>query len=138
MLDITAFAVAETATFDVLDAEENPIRDAQGNAATITHHTPGSAEFARAAARKNNRLTDRLRKKGKASATAAEIARERAEFLADLTISFNHFTYPVAEGLSPREMFIAAYSDQKIGFIWDRFEARLGDWANFSKGSATS
>jgi hypothetical protein len=56
-----------------------------------------------------------------------------AEFLASCTVSFNNFAY---KDLTGTEMFKAAYLDTTIGFISEQVNKAIGDWANFTQGSA--
>jgi hypothetical protein len=63
---------------------------------------------------------------------------EQAEFLAACSVSFNHFTYPPAEGLEGAALFRKAYEDPTIGFIAAQVAAHINDWANFTTSSAAS
>ena len=67
-----------------------------------------------------------------------QIGAEQAEFLAACTVSFNHFTYPPAEGLEGAALFRRAYEDPSIGFIAAQVAAHINDWANFTTSSAAS
>jgi hypothetical protein len=141
MLDITTKKVAETATLDLLDADESPLIGEGGVQCSVTVYGPGSAEYAKAEAKKNNKVMDRLKRKGKADATPEEQRAQQADFLADITASFNGFTYPSADPDKPlegRALFRAAYMDRGVGFIADQVQAFVGDWGNFSRKSATN
>ena len=70
--------------------------------------------------------------------SAEEKLAEQAEFLAACTVSFNHFTYPPAEGLEGAALFRRAYEDPSIGFIAAQVAAHINDWANFTTSSAAS
>ena len=48
-------------------------------------------------------------------------------------MSFNNFAY---KELTGNEMFKAAYLDTTIGFISEQVNKAIGDWANFTQGSA--
>lgn len=138
MLDITTKAVAETANLDLLDASDNPLMDGTGKDAkqvSITLHSPGSKEAAKAQNALNNRVIERLKRRGNGAQTAEEDLRQTAERLAAYTVSFNGFTYP-GEYSTDKAMFVAAYSDRSIGYIADQVNAFIGDWGNFTSGSA--
>lgn len=138
MFDITTVAVAETGVLPLLDAKDAPMLDNNGESLSITLHGPGSPEFARATSRRQNKVVDRLKRKGKADMTADEQRANNAEYYAMLTVSFNGWGYPPAGKATGFELFKAAYADPSIGFILDQVAEFVGDWANFTKTSATS
>lgn len=140
MFDISTKKVAETATLDLLDADESPLLGEGKVQCSVTVFGPGSAEYAKAEAKKNNKVMDRLKRKGKADATPEEQRAQQADFLADITASFNGFTYTSPDGatLEGRSLYRAAYMDRGIGFIADQVQAFVGDWGNFSGKSATN
>lgn len=144
-VDITTKAVTETSVLHLKDAEDNLIyapSDTPGapdEPVTVTVYGPGSRVHAQASAKRSSRSIDRLRKKGKVQLSADDTQREGAEFLADITAGFSaNFDYSPAAGKTGREFAVAVYSDRQIGFIADQVAEHIGDWANFSKGSATS
>lgn len=136
MFDITKAAVQPTATLNLLSAENEPLLDDNKKPLSITLYGPGSTEFQRANARRQNRVVDRLKKKGKADMTADEQRENNAEYYASLTISFNGWDYPPAPNASGPDLFKAAYGDPTIGFIVDQVAEFVGDWANFTPTSA--
>ena len=136
MYDITITAVLPTATLPLLNANDEPLLDDNKKPLSITLHGPGSAEFQRANARRQNRVVDRLKKKGKADMTGEEQAANNADYYASLTVSFNGWDYPPAGNVSGPDLFKAAYSDPAIGFILDQVAEFVGDWANFTPKSA--
>lgn len=139
MFDITQESATETGTVELRRGDESPMLDGAGNPLSVTVHGPGSKPYAEASARRANRITDKMRRKGgKFTQTADEKAAEEADFLADITISFNGWSHPAADGKSGRAAFHAAYSDRKIGFIADQVTEFVNDWGNFTRGSATS
>ena len=102
----------------------------------MTVYGPGSKPYARAQAIKQNRMIDKLRRKGKTEETAEQKTREQAEFLADCTKEFSaNIEY---DGLAGGELFKAVYADTSIGFIAEQVGKHLEDWANFSKPSTKS
>lgn len=138
MFDITSKKVAETATILLTDADEAPLIGDNGQQCSIEVHGPGSAVYARAEAKRSNKAIDRIKRKGKSKASAEEQRADQAEFLADITIGFNHFSYPPAGEVTGRELFRALYMDRGVGFITDQVQAFVGDWGNFSGKSETS
>jgi hypothetical protein len=142
-LDITSKRVNLTGVLQLKDAEDNLMFSDGADGAkipvTVTLFSPGSREYAQAGAKRSNRNLERLRKKGKVKIGADDTLAEGAEYLADITSHFSdNFAFPPAEGSSGRELHLAVYGDREIGFIADQVAEYVGDWANFSKGSATS
>jgi hypothetical protein len=141
MFDITKTKVAETGRVMLTDAEEAPLFGDDKKQCAVVVYGPGSKEYAKAEARKNNKVMDRLKRKGKADASPEEQRAQQADFLADVTVAFEGFTYPGPDPDKPlegRELFRAVYMDRSIGFIADQVQAFVGDWGNFSGKSATN
>lgn len=135
MFEITSLAAKDTFTLELLNANDDPLRDADGKVISVTVYGPGSKTFTKAQASRTQRMLDRMAKKGKVKISAEEQTRENAEFLAACTVSFNGWTY---QGKSDPEAVLAAYSDPSIGFIADQIGKAVGDWANFTNSSLTS
>jgi hypothetical protein len=137
MSDIRQHAVEETTVLHLRDAADALMYadEKQQLPRTVTLYGPGSKQYAKAQARNSNRMIDRLKKKGKTDQTADEKAQETAEFLADCTKSMENIEY---DKLTGEALFKAVYSDRSIGFVADQVSKHLGDWANFTKDSATS
>jgi len=136
-MDIRKFAVEETGVLELRDAADEPMVGDDGKPMTITLYGPGSKPYAKAQAAQQNRMIDKLKRKGKSDQTADEKARETAEFLAGCTKEFS----PNIEidGLTGEALFKAVYSDTSIGFVAEQVGRYLGEWGNFSKpSSATS
>lgn len=138
MFDITKTSVEETAELELVGPDESPLIGEDKKQCTITLYGPGSEPFERAAAKRQNRLVDRLKRKGKADMSPEEQRAEQAEFLASVTVSFNGFGYPPAGEATGKDLFRALYKDRKLGFITDQVQKFVGDWGNFTGGSATS
>jgi hypothetical protein len=138
MFDITTTAVEETATLELVDANEAPLLGDDKKQCSITVYGPGSEAFARAEAKRQNRLVERLKRKGKADLSPEEQRAEHAEFLASITVSFNGFGYPPAGEATGKDLFRALYKDRKVGFITDQVQRFVSDWGNFTASSATS
>jgi hypothetical protein len=129
-MDLRKIAVEETSTLHLLDAADNPLFDGRDKPVSVTLYGPGSKMYAKAQAARNNRVMDKLRKKGKADQTAEQTAAENAEFLSACTVSMENIEY---DKLTGEALFKAVYSDTSIGFIAEQVGKHLGDWANFSK-----
>jgi hypothetical protein len=97
MFDISKTAVEETGILELNDANDAPSHRRRRQAVLDHRLRPwlGSLREARGAKRQN-RLVDRLKRKGKADMSPEEQRAEQAEFLAAITVSFNHFGYPPA------------------------------------------
>lgn len=133
MFEITSIAAKDTFTLELVNANDEPLKDDAGKACSVTIYGPGSKEHQRAQAKRTQRMMDQLAKKGKMKLTAEEQQREQAEFLAACTASINGWAY---KGETTPEAILAAYSDPSIGFIADQVTKAMGDWANFMGSSA--
>lgn len=138
MFDITKTAVEETAVCELNNADDAPLIGDDKAQCTIVLYGPGSEPYAKAEAKRQNRLLERLRKKGKTEMSPEEQRGEQAEFLASITVSFNHFSYPPAGDATGKDLFRALYMDRSVGFITDQVQKFVGDWGNFTGSSATS
>lgn len=136
-MDIRKFAVEETTVLHLRDANDELMYadDEQKKPMLVTLYSPGSKAYAKAQTRNQNRMIDKLKKKGKTDQTPEEKAAETAEFLADCTKAMENVEYDKLQG---EALFKAVYADSSIGFIADQVGKHLGDWANFTKGSAKS
>ena len=136
MGDIRKFAVEETGALELLGPSDEPLIGDDGQPITITLYGPGSKAYAKAQAAQQNRMIDKLKKKGKSDQTAEEKVREQAEFLAGCTKEFSpNLEY---ENLKGDALFRAVYSDVTIGFIAEQVGKHLGDWSNFMKRSTAN
>ena len=133
-MDIRTKAVHATSTLHLRDAADELLYDGD-KPVTVTIYGPGSKQFAKAQAAQQNRMLDMLKRKGKTEQTAEQKRAEQAEFLTDCTAEFGNMTYGDLTGAA---MSHAVYSDIEIGFIADQVAKHIGDWANFSKPSATN
>lgn len=137
MSDIRKFAVSPTSRLHLRDVFDEPMfaDEAKTQPIAVNLYGPGSKQFAKAQADQQNRMVDKLKRKGKSGQTAEQIAAERAEFLADCTASFENLEY---DNLTGNDLAKAVYADITIGFISDQVAKHIGDWSNFSKPSATN
>jgi hypothetical protein len=147
-MDIRSKAVVATATLHLRDAEDNLMYsqktimvdgveqsvDDTDKPCRVKLYSPGSKPFAKANAKKQNRLMERLRKKGKVDLTPEQNAQETAEFLTDCTAEWENVEYG---DLTGREQSMGIYADNSIGFIADQVNKYLGDWANFTPAALT-
>ena len=136
-MDIKKHAVSATSRLHLRDAADELMYDEgdQSKPVAVTLYGPGSKQYARAQAAQNNRMMDKLKRRGKADQTAEQIAAEKAEFLSDCTAGWENLEY---DGLTGEALNRAVYADPSIGFIADQVAKHIGDWANFTSGSAKS
>lgn len=129
-MDIKSKAVQPTSRLELRDANDELM---VGVAVNV--YGPGSKQYAAAQARQQNRMIDRLKKKGKTDQSAEQKAAETAEFLADVTVGFEGLEYDKLEG---NALAMAVYSDITIGFIADQVAKHIGDWQNFYQPATKS
>lgn len=138
-MGIRKYAVSQTAVLQLRSADDELMVGDDGLPMEIELFGPGSKEFARAQAVQQNRMLERLKKKGKVEQTAEEKAREAAEFLAECTKSFSeNVAGEDYLGLTGRKLYEAVYADREVGFVAEQANKHLGDWANFTQHSAKS
>lgn len=112
---------------------ELPLLGDGGRPVSVTVYNPGTRAFQQAKAKQENRLLNRIKRKGKMEETAEEKAEGLADFLTTVTVSFNNFVYG---GMEPGPaMFRACYLDPRIGWLPQQVNNDLGDWANFTKSA---
>lgn len=128
MLNIKTRAVAETLTFQLHDADDEPLAH-EGKPCMVTVYGPGSKKFLQAQQAKSDKLMAKVSKGKGVKFTADEMQRNQAEFLALVTESID-VDY---DGLQGYDKHLAIYSDTTIGFIADQINAKLGDWGNFKR-----
>ncbi|MFA7278638.1 MAG: hypothetical protein WC100_00920 [Sterolibacterium sp.] len=141
-MDIKKFAVEPTSRLHLRDADDELMYVAgadgkpdKSKPIAVNLYGPGSKQYAKAQAAQQNRMMDKLKRKGKTEQSAEQIAAEKAEFLSAITASWENMEY---DGLIGDDLSNAVYSDIRIGFIADQATKHVGDWANFSKASVTN
>lgn len=136
-MDIRKFAVEKTGRLHLRDASDELMYadDAKTQAIAVNLYGPASKQYAKAQAAQNNRMMDKLKRKGKSEQTAEQSAAEKVEFLTDCTASFEHLEYDALTGAA---LARAVYGDQTLGFISDQIAKHIGDWSNFTSGSVKS
>lgn len=133
--DIRKFSVSPTGRLHLRDASDELMYTDDSKEIAVNVYGPGSKQYAKAQAAQQNRMIDKLKRKGQTAQTAEQIAREKAEFLTDVTASFENLEY---DALTGDALATAVYSDISIGFVADQVAKYIGDWGNFSNGSATN
>lgn len=133
-MDIRKFAVEPTSRLHLRDANDELMYadDKKAKPIAVNLYGPGSKQHAKAQAAQENRMIDKLKRKGKTEQTAEQKAAEKADLLADCTASFENMEY---EGLAGADLAKAVYADISIGFIADQVARHIGDWSNFTKAS---
>lgn len=132
MAGLLDYSVSEFERVVVEDAKGDPMIGTDGKEIIAEIYSPGSKQYANATAKKSTALVNRMKKKGKFEQSPEAQAREAAEFLADCTKSFTDNLGDGFEDLSGRDLYIAIYSNEKIGFVKDQISQLLSDWANFT------
>jgi hypothetical protein len=102
----------------------------------ISFHAPGTPGYEAASSKRTNRSL--VRSKRKIDLNADLLRADTVDFLADVTVSFDHLGYPPAGELTGRDLFKALYGDRKFGWVIEQVNGHLADWASFTKGSATT
>jgi hypothetical protein len=133
MLEIETMEAADEFVVELLTADDEPLLDAAGKRCTITVFGPGSKAYAAAQAARTQRLMARMQAKGKTKLTPEEQLADNAQFLAACTKSLGNFTYR-----SSSTDFEGLYANSRLGYIAEQVGKAIGDWANFTPGSATS
>lgn len=139
--DITKKRASEIAQIELKEGDGSPLLDDKGNQLHATVHGPGSKIWQQANAEMSRRRAEKMRKGGKVESALDGAKDDQIDFLTRVTVSFDGWEYPPAEGekfTTPADMFRAAYSDDRIGFIRDHLYSEVNDWSAFTKGSAKS
>lgn len=132
MFDINTLAIADSTKWHVTDATGKPQYDGD-KPITITIHSPGTAKAAQADFNYSKKRSDRMMMKAGGQTviwTEADERRERAEFLAEITISLDGFEY---RGGAP-----ALYSNIKLPHIANGVHKTFNELGNFSVTSGDS
>lgn len=137
MFDIMTQAAADTAAIHIKGLDGEYLNTPDGEPVRIVVFGPGSRQFAAVETRQTNRAVKRLAENdGKPSVAPPEQrAAEQAEDLADVTASFENFTYPPAGGKVGADLYRAFYADPRFGHIAQQVLKALRDWGNFKIAS---
>jgi hypothetical protein len=134
--DIKTFAVEETGVIELVGPNDEPMIGDDGKRMTVTVFGPGSKPYVKAQTVMQNKMIEKLQKRKGRNQTAEERVREQAEFLAGCTKAFSdNIEY---DALSGEALYLAVYSDERIGYIAEQVNKHIGDWANFTKVSTTT
>ncbi|WP_313075867.1 hypothetical protein [Melaminivora sp.] len=136
-LNIKSKAVAATTFLHLKDSSDNLLYadDDKKQPVGVTIYGPGSKEYQQAQVKVNNRAVARLQKRGKFEQTVDGKLKEQAEYLADITESFQNLSY---DKLTGRQLALAVYGDPSIGFIGDQVSEHVREWGNFSETSSAT
>lgn len=134
-MDIRKHAVLPTGRLHLRDASDELMVNDDGEPVAVNVFGPGSKQFVKAKTNQNNRALDRMRRKGKADQTPEQKTADTAEFLAEVTESFENLDY---DDLKDKALYLAVYSDPELGYIVEQLDKFLGDWSNFKKPSTSS
>jgi hypothetical protein len=96
---------------------------------------PGTKQYAQAQAERNNRLVERLQRKGRAKMTANETIQERADFVAKCTKLFENIDSD--NGSTGEDLYMETYLNPKLGHIAEQVELHARNTANFKQPSTT-
>jgi hypothetical protein len=103
---------------------------------SVTLYGPGSKEYK--AAQNQSRKTYALTfHRGKSRETPEQEEARTARLLADITVSFNNFTYKDGDPKA-HETHRALYIDPKMGWITSQLDGEVGDWGNSVKAAPSS
>ncbi|MCR4297508.1 MAG: hypothetical protein NUV75_01960 [Gallionella sp.] len=140
MNNLKKYAVAPTSRLPLRNANDELMyadgsdgKPDESKPMAVNVYGPGSKQYAKAQAAQQNRMIDKLKRKGKTDQSAEEKAREQAEFLAACTESFENIT---DDELTGEALFKSVYTDIEVGFIAEQVGKHIGDWANFTMGSS--
>jgi len=130
MASLKKLAITSTGVFLVRDAAGKLVEDENGQW-SITVHSPGTKQFQKAKHAYDEKRSNALAAimgRDDSKRTPEDDARDVADFLAAVTVSFNNFDY---EGKKGHEAYKAAYMDIEIGHVADGLNKFLGDRGNF-------
>lgn len=138
-LNIRSKAVSPKLTFQLKDANDEPLVTDNGQPCNVTIYGPGSKEFVTASQAKSEKLVAKVLKGKEAKLTPLEAQRAQIEFLAAVTESIDlDYVDDSGVALEGIDKLRAIYSDASIGFIAEQVSNKLGDWGNFTTGSKKS
>jgi len=136
-MDISSRTAVDTFDLELIDPRSgDTLRNEADEPCVITLHGPASRAFKTAQAAANNRLLERMKRKGKAAVvTAEEDDAARAAFLTSITVRLTGFDY---RGSANEDAVRAMYLDAGLGWIAEQVNSAAGDWGNFTMAAPTS
>lgn len=127
-MDIRTQALNASGRLHLKDKNGELLFDENGKDVAVNVHSPGTKQYAKAEAAKNNRMIDIMKKKGKTDQSADSKNEDDALFLADVTIDFENLEY---EELQGRHLAMAVYQDYSLRHIRAQINEYLTDYSNF-------
>lgn len=138
MFDIKSLAVVDQADFKIRDASGNEVVDDAGNALSITFASPGTKKYLQAKynfdEKKSGGFVAQMTGKS-AKRTYQDDLADKAEFFANITLSFNNFQYSDKAGF---EGYKAFFADPTLYYIVADADKYLGDVGNFKPASVSA
>jgi hypothetical protein len=140
-MKIASLAVVPTAFLHLKGPDGTPLYD-DCKKVGIDLFGPGSPEYAQIEERSTARTVKRMAENDN-KLSHVPIEERRVEGAADLvvlTAGFRHIEHDAPDGtpLAGQALYLAVYSDPKLGWIKEQAVKFVGDWGKFSPGSATS
>lgn len=132
-MDIRRLEVEETSVIALRGPDDAALVGEDGAPLTVTVYGPGSKPHAKAQSVQQNKLMERLRRKGKLDQSAEESRADQLELLVACTKAFSPNIE--CDGLKDEALYRAVYSNRGLGFIAEQVAKHIGEWGNFSKGS---
>lgn len=139
MFDIKKLSILDQGDFTVRNASGDPQADPDtGAELSITFASPGTKKYLQAKhnfdEKKSGSVVAQMTGKSNKRSYLDDI-NDKAEFFANITLSFNNFTYGDRAGF---EGYKAFFADPTLGFIVSDADKFLADAGNFKPGSATT
>jgi hypothetical protein len=133
MFNILSEAASETADQLLNKANGEPMIGDEGQRCSITFYGPATDQFAAMQLAQRKRMRDQVARSQDEVSIEAD-RRHKAEDLAAITKSFNHFEIP---GGFPdfAAQALACYLEPKLGFVRDQANAFVSNWGNFPPAS---
>jgi hypothetical protein len=94
---------------------------------------PGTKQFAKAQAERQNKAIARIQRKGQMKMTAKEMIEERAEFLVNVTKEFENIESDT--GAVAEDLMHEVYGNPKLSHWAEQAETHSRNTANFTQGS---
>jgi len=100
----------------------------------IVLYGPGTKQFAKATAERQNKALARYQRKGQMKMTAAEITEERTDFL--ITVTKDVENIDSDQDSTGEDLLREIYGNPKLSHIAEQAETFARNTANFTPGSA--
>jgi hypothetical protein len=143
MSNLKRFEMEETGVLHLRDAgDELMYAEGEDGAPDLAKpmriylYGPGSKQYAKALAARDNRWIERMKRRGKVAQSAEEKVRDQAELLTACTQSFENLD--TGSGATGEALYLEVYTSLKLSFISTQANAFLNETANFTKGSTST